>query len=1202
MGQLNNMICDNSCDRFFHPYDIVGLLHTGCIPEDKSSIEVSSSHTCVYMRNRPLSPQSGGHAVFVRRKIAKHVTVLCDRIEHGVVWLRVESPRQPKKGVYVAFVYLPPQASTYYHQVEGMSYDEHFLKLQQDIMMFQSKGRVVLMGDFNARIGVMNEWDLLDPHILRHYDKQGVCNRKSNDKVHNSSGKRLISLCEDTGMFVMNGRSLSDVNGLITFRSLKGKGQSVIDYAVVSRDLISQDNRYVDMKVIPLHLVPTRFGGGKYDHCPIVVCISWNGFTEMKSETTVNAAKSLRWRHKYRMLYTDILQTDGEVLRHFSQIYDSNTSVSDACESFVQAIMRAAEVLECRVGGVFRVGDKKRKVSWLSAEAKQLRSRLMKAEAEVPRNLNVIGELRCMYRKQVKKDRKAMVKHSLDKVKEDMTRDTKSFWRKFRKGRPVANRFTASEWTNYFDTLFNSEKQDWKSAEEFLQHCDKYNELFGSPSVEHVDVASALNEPFSESEIIAALKAMKLDKAMGADGIPVEFIRQAYFEYTMNGADNRTHTVRDYVVTPVLRALFNKVFSDGVYPPEWAIGIVSPVPKPKGDVNNMDSYRAIAVGSAISKIFAQVILGRLDKWAEDGKWRAKSQFGFRKDLGTTEAVFVLRHLIDKAEDNKKPLYTAFIDFKKAYDSVPRDLLWRCLQKMGIHGHMSDMLQKMYADTRLRVRVDSGFGPDFESSIGVKQGDPLSPLLFGLYIDRFVSFLNQRCPVGDVFCEDEPVQVLLYADDMVLVTHDPKLLQSYLDVLKTFCEATKMTVNAGKSEVMVFFKQHAHGAHTWRFNGRQLKEVKEFTYLGVVLSNRGIKSSIPKAVKRRATKAKSALFGMFGICHGLKVFDIEVLNKLFDGMISPSALYGAEVWGPDVVQLLKDDLIYMPMEETLFLYLRMALMVGKPTPHIAMLRETGRHLFIHECCFKSIGFWNKICERDDDCLVSKATKENMGLISTGWMRSFMQMLDHMAGITPDMHQDGHMARLDRKDIMSKMMIRFEELVKAGYADISHATHNIEGSKVRNCPDDVRNGFKVFKYMHWFQNDFSTPTMCMVQDAFDIRVLARFRCGMHWLATEKDRARGLGRSQRMCSICGNNDREDELHIFFCGAYEGLHNTFTHVFDSDKYRRLKIAYDNDDLNDALVKDFLSQNDRSFVNEFVGFLRRSICIRDRLMNGQSV
>jgi exonuclease III len=210
---------DNSCDRFFHPFDIVGLVHTGCVSENEANV-VSSSHECVYIRSRPLSPQSGGHAIYARKQIARYIKVVCDHIEHGVVWLHVTSPTHARKGLFVAFVYIPPQSSTYFHQAEGLSYDEHFLRIQQDIMDYQNRGRVLIMGDFNARTGTLNEWDLLDPHILRHYDKMDIKPRKSRDKVLNSSGKRLVALCESTCMFMLNGRSQSDVKGMISFHEI----------------------------------------------------------------------------------------------------------------------------------------------------------------------------------------------------------------------------------------------------------------------------------------------------------------------------------------------------------------------------------------------------------------------------------------------------------------------------------------------------------------------------------------------------------------------------------------------------------------------------------------------------------------------------------------------------------------------------------------------------------------------------------------------------------------------------------------------------------------------------------------------------------------------------------------------------------------------------------------------------------------------
>ena len=94
---------------------------------------------------------------------------------------------------------------------------------------------------------------------------------------------------------------------------------------------------------------------------------------------------------------------------------------------------------------------------------------------------------------------------------------------------------------------------------------------------------------------------------------------------------------------------------------------------------------------------------------------------------------------------RKAAFAAFIDFKKAYDSVDRQLLWKSLQALGLQGWSHGILQAMYSDVQLRARVGGDEGESFPSTRGVKQGDPLSPLLFGLFIDKLVGFLNNRLP-------------------------------------------------------------------------------------------------------------------------------------------------------------------------------------------------------------------------------------------------------------------------------------------------------------------------------------------------------------------------------------------------------------------------------------------------------------------------
>jgi hypothetical protein len=98
-------------------------------------------------------------------------------------------------------------------------------------------------------------------------------------------------------------------------------------------------------------------------------------------------------------------------------------------------------------------------------------------------------------------------------------------------------------------------------------------------------------------------------------------------------------------------------------------------------------------------------------------------------------LFIFRTLIEQARFKKKQLYTCFVDFKKAFDIVPRDLLWQVLEGFGISGRILECLRSMYRqDQACLHHPEEGLTPTFLCRIGVKQGCPLNPLMFGLFIN------------------------------------------------------------------------------------------------------------------------------------------------------------------------------------------------------------------------------------------------------------------------------------------------------------------------------------------------------------------------------------------------------------------------------------------------------------------------------------
>ena len=133
----------------------------------------------------------------------------------------------------------------------------------------------------------------------------------------------------------------------------------------------------------------------------------------------------------------------------------------------------------------------------------------------------------------------------------------------------------------------------------------------------------------------------------------------------------------------------------------------------------------------IAKLFAMILDHRIAVWAEDEGIKAKGQAGFRKDFRTTDNIFVLKSLIDKQKQTHGKLYSCFVDFKKAFDTVPRGLLWQVLETVGIRGPILDCIKSLYSHDSAAVKNQEGISDIFDCLMGVKQGCPLGATLWAI---------------------------------------------------------------------------------------------------------------------------------------------------------------------------------------------------------------------------------------------------------------------------------------------------------------------------------------------------------------------------------------------------------------------------------------------------------------------------------------
>jgi hypothetical protein len=144
-----------------------------------------------------------------------------------------------------------------------------------------------------------------------------------------------------------------------------------------------------------------------------------------------------------------------------------------------------------------------------------------------------------------------------------------------------------------------------------------------------------------------------------------------------------------------------------------------------------------------------------------------------------------------------------VDFKKTFDIVPREVLWHVLAGLRMEGLFLRCLHVMYAEDTICINhLNEGVTSSFKCQQGVKQGCPLIPLLFGLYLDALEGRLDGR-ECDALALANLHVWLLLFADDLASMSESEVGLQQQLDTLQQFCAECGLTVNFKKIKVMVF---------------------------------------------------------------------------------------------------------------------------------------------------------------------------------------------------------------------------------------------------------------------------------------------------------------------------------------------------------------------------------------------------------------
>lgn len=239
---------------------------------------------------------------------------------------------------------------------------------------------------------------------------------------------------------------------------------------------------------------------------------------------------------------------------------------------------------------------------------------------------------------------------------------------------------------------------------------------------------------------------------------------------------------------------------------------------------------------------------------------SETQTGFRKDYSTLDYIFSLHCLTELLKAHKKKLFCCFIDFSRAFDTVWRVGLWRKLLTYNINGKILRVIKNMYEDIKSYVSVNSQISNLFACSTGVRQGENLSPVLFSLYLNDIESYLG-TCRLNGVTIETSSEEVyyfikvflLLYADDTIIVSDDPKDFQACLNSFLDYCEVWKLRVNFNKTKIMIFGARNIENFN-FQMGNNDIEIIKEYKYLGVIFSSTGSFLNARKCIVEQAKKS------------------------------------------------------------------------------------------------------------------------------------------------------------------------------------------------------------------------------------------------------------------------------------------------------------------------------------------------------------
>ncbi len=369
--------------------------------------------------------------------------------------------------------------------------------------------------------------------------------------------------------------------------------------------------------------------------------------------------------------------------------------------------------------------------------------------------------------------------------------------------------------------------------------------------------------PFEREKICEKLKSIKSHSCPGPDKILPVLLRNC-----------------SHLLSFPLYIIMKQSFRLSELPKDWKIAYITPIHK-NGNRLNAENYRPISLTSPVVKIMESIIVEHLDNFLNKFAIIPREQFGFRKGRSVESNLLACLNDWSLAADNLKSIDVIYLDFAKAFDKVPLNLLMLKLKAYGVSGLLLAWIQSFLTNRKFCVRVSKQLSDIYNVISGVPQGSVLGPKLFLVYVADIPNDMVSSCA--------------MYADDIKLYNDvaNSHNLQNDLNKIFNWSENWGVPLNTKKCVVLHIGKNNPEKNYV--LNGVSLSKVLEHNDLGVLIDK---KLSWTNHILRQVKKANSRMY----ILHrSFAKTNISIRAQLFKMYIRPILEFASVVWSPSRLQ-------------------------------------------------------------------------------------------------------------------------------------------------------------------------------------------------------------------------------------------------------------------------------------------------------------